>query len=65
MELTEQPDGAVIARFGVHNLEWTTGWVLGQGVAAEVIEPPQLIERVRQAAQGALQRYAKLEREHA
>ena len=64
MELIEQSDGTVIARFGVHNLEWVSGWVLSQGVAAEVFEPPQLIERVCQAAQGALQRYAKLEPDH-
>ena len=58
MELIDQPDGSVLARFGVLNLEWTTGWVLGHGAAAKVLEPPELIARVRQAAEGALTRYA-------
>jgi predicted DNA-binding transcriptional regulator YafY len=57
MELRDQPDGSILARFGVHNLDWAVGWVLGQGAAAQVLEPPELIDRVREAAQGALQRY--------
>lgn len=63
MDLQEQPDGSTIARFGVNNLDWTTGWVLSYGSEARALEPPELVERVRQAAQGALRRYATLEPE--
>ena len=57
MEFTDGTDGGTIARFGVANLDWATGWVLGYGGAAEVLEPPELIARVREAAAGALRRY--------
>jgi predicted DNA-binding transcriptional regulator YafY len=57
MEIDDQPEGGAIARFGVYNLDWATGWVLGLGAAARVLEPPELIARVSEAAQGALQHY--------
>jgi predicted DNA-binding transcriptional regulator YafY len=59
MELTGHPDGSITARFGVANLDWTTGWVLSYGAAAKVLEPPELIARVREVAEGALRRYAE------
>jgi predicted DNA-binding transcriptional regulator YafY len=59
MDLTEQPDGSIVVRFGVHNLDWATGWVLSYGAAAKAIEPPELASRVIEAARGALQRYAE------
>ncbi len=66
MELELQPDGSALARFAVHNLEWTTGWVLSLGSAARAVDPPELAERVIDAARGALRRYehaALLERD--
>jgi len=57
MELEQQPSGSALARFAVHNLEWTTGWVLSLGSAAKAIDPPELAQRVIQAARGALARY--------
>jgi predicted DNA-binding transcriptional regulator YafY len=57
MELEQQPSGSVLAHFAVYNLEWTTGWVLGLGSAARVVDPPELAERVIDAARGALSRY--------
>jgi predicted DNA-binding transcriptional regulator YafY len=57
MALEERPDGSVLARFAVHNLEWTTGWVLSLGTAARVVSPSELAERVIGAARGALSRY--------
>ena len=59
MELTDNADGSVTARFGASTLEWATGWVLGHGAAAKVLEPRELIVRVQVAAQGALRRYAE------
>jgi predicted DNA-binding transcriptional regulator YafY len=57
MEITEQDDGSITVRFGVANLDWTTGWVLSYGAAAKALEPPELVVRVCEAAEGALQRY--------
>ena len=57
MEFTEHADGAITARFGVVDLGWVSGWVLSYGAAARVLEPPELIDRVRAAAEGALGRY--------
>jgi predicted DNA-binding transcriptional regulator YafY len=57
MDLREQPDGTALAHFAVHNLEWTTGWVLSLGSAARVLAPPELARRVIGAARGALSRY--------
>lgn len=55
--LTDHEDGSVTARFGVSTLEWATGWILSYGRAAEVLEPPELIERVRTEAEGVARRY--------
>ena len=57
MDLTDEMDGSITARFGVSNLDWVTGWVLSYGAAAQALEPPELIARVREAAAGALSRY--------
>jgi predicted DNA-binding transcriptional regulator YafY len=59
MDLQDHEDGSLTARFGAVSLNWSTGWVLSHGSAAVVVEPPELVERVRDAAQGALRRYAK------
>jgi predicted DNA-binding transcriptional regulator YafY len=61
MDLADQPDGSIVARFGATNLEWTTGWVLGLGSAAKASAPPELVTRVVRAAQGALRRYPEAE----
>jgi predicted DNA-binding transcriptional regulator YafY len=57
MEITDQADGSITARFGVASLDWATGWVLSYGSLAKVLEPPELIARVCEAAKGALARY--------
>jgi predicted DNA-binding transcriptional regulator YafY len=57
MELTDHADGSAIARFGVAGLDWAAGWVLRQGAAAKVLEPPELVARVQVAAEGVLSRY--------
>ena len=59
MDLENHDDGSVTARFGVVTLDWSAGWILGHGSAAVVLEPPELIARVREAAQGALERYGQ------
>jgi predicted DNA-binding transcriptional regulator YafY len=57
MQVTDQDDGSILVRFGVSTLEWVVGWVLSYGGVAKVLEPPELVERVRTAAKGALQQY--------
>lgn len=59
MQFTEHPDGSITAHFGVATLEWAAGWVLGYGSAARVLEPQELIARVREAAAGALRQYTE------
>jgi predicted DNA-binding transcriptional regulator YafY len=57
MRFTEEAGGSITARFDVVNLDWVTGWVLGFGAAALALEPPELIARLRETAEGALGRY--------
>ena len=58
MNITENENGSIVARFKVADLEWSTGWVLGFGASAKVLEPPELISRVQSTAMGALGRYS-------
>ena len=57
MEIDDNEDGSITARFAVGGLEWATGWVLGYGARARALQPPELVQRVCEAAQGALTRY--------
>jgi len=57
MDITQHSDGSITASFMENNLDWPAGWVLGYGSTARIVEPPELIARVRQAAEGALQQY--------
>jgi predicted DNA-binding transcriptional regulator YafY len=60
MTFVSHADGSISARFGVVDLGWVSGWVLSYGAAAKVLEPPELIDRVRAAAEGALGRYKEV-----
>jgi len=57
MEIAEREDGSITAQFGTADLDWATGWVLSYGSAAEALEPPELVERVREAAKSVLRQY--------
>ena len=57
MSIQELPDGPTEVRFGAATLEWATSWVLGLGPDAIVMDPPELAERVRDAAAGIVARY--------
>jgi predicted DNA-binding transcriptional regulator YafY len=60
-DIADHDDGSITVRFGTANLDWAAGWVLGYGSAARVLEPPELVARVREAAEGVLQRYAAVD----
>jgi predicted DNA-binding transcriptional regulator YafY len=49
--------GTVTLRFQVDGLDEIVWWVLGYGPGATVIEPPELIERVRELAHATAERY--------
>lgn len=57
MDLTDHEDGSVTARFATHDLNWALGWVLSYGSLAQVLEPPEMIERVREEAEAVANRY--------
>jgi predicted DNA-binding transcriptional regulator YafY len=51
--------GGVRLTMTVGNLRELTSWVLEWGRRAKVIEPPELVERVREELEGALKGYKK------
>ncbi len=57
MRVSDEEDGSVTTRFWVDNLNWTCNWVLGWGKSARVLAPPELIEKVKDAAEGILAQY--------
>jgi len=57
MDVADHNDGSITVRFGVAGLDWATGWALMHGPAAKVLEPPELVERVRAAAAEIVRRY--------
>ncbi|HZZ42844.1 MAG TPA: WYL domain-containing protein [Tepidisphaeraceae bacterium] len=50
--------GAVTLRFSVDGLDEIVWWVLGYGPGAVVLEPVELIERVKELARATVKRYA-------
>jgi proteasome accessory factor B len=52
-----EADGSVTLTFTVDGLDEIVWWVLGYGPGAKVLEPPELIERVRKLAQETVQQY--------
>ena len=57
MRVYDNADGSVTVRFEVENFNWATGWVLSWGRLAKALEPPELIERIRESAQALLKQY--------
>lgn len=51
-------DGRVTLSFEVDGLEEIAYWVISYAAGATVLEPPELIERVRELAQATARRYA-------
>ena len=58
-ELTDQPDGGVVAEFQLSNTEEIKRWILSFGRHAEVVEPEELREGMREELHQALGWYDK------
>lgn len=56
-KLASLPDGGVRLTMIVGEITEIVSWVLGFGETARVVEPPQLVERVRGELLGALRKY--------
>jgi proteasome accessory factor B len=52
-------DGSVTLRFSVDGLDEIIWWILGYGPGAVVLEPRELVERVRDSAQATARLYAE------
>ena len=58
-KLEDRPDGSLLVKMTLSKLEEVTRWVLSFGEHATVIEPVQLKERVKEAAELVTTKYAK------
>ncbi len=56
-QIEEQPDNSLILRFVVRGLNEVKRWVLFYGKGARVLEPPELVEMVREEIVGMQQQY--------
>ncbi len=57
IRVENHPDGSATVRFEADNLNWATGWVLSWGRTVRVLEPPELVERVKEDAGEILKLY--------
>ena len=57
-EISALPDGGVRLSMAIGDLTEVGTWILGFGETAKVIEPAELVERVRKELTGALAQYA-------
>jgi proteasome accessory factor C len=53
----EEPDGTVLARMRVGDPAWLVRTMLRLGGTAELVDPPELADRVRESARLALEQY--------
>jgi predicted DNA-binding transcriptional regulator YafY len=56
-DLTALPGGGVRLTMAIGDLTEVATWILGFGETAQVIEPPDLVERIKTELKGALARY--------
>jgi len=57
--LAENPDGSVTVTFMSSELDWPASFVLRYGETAMVIRPPELVEKVKEAAQAIVKKYER------
>ena len=60
--LTQLPGGCLEVTFDLANLEEVERWVLAYGSRAQALEPPELVERLRQNAERMLEFYSAASR---
>jgi predicted DNA-binding transcriptional regulator YafY len=58
-ELTELPDGGLRLTMAIGDLTEVATWILGFGETARVVEPEELVARVKKELEGALARYSE------
>ncbi|XYI01201.1 helix-turn-helix transcriptional regulator [Sorangium sp. So ce1128] len=58
-EITPLPSGGVRLTMHIGDMTELATWVLGFGETARVVEPPDLVDRVKRELTGALARYAE------
>ncbi len=58
-EIRDQPDGAVVFSMEVAINYEVLSWILGFGSKAEVLEPPELRDRINQELGRAMARYSE------
>lgn len=58
-DITERPDGSCEATMTYASEDWMARFILGFGAEVQVLAPESLATRVRQAAEAALQAYAR------
>lgn len=58
-ELSPLPDGGVRLSMAIGDLTEVGTWILGFGETAKVIEPEELVERIKKELSGALAQYEK------
>jgi predicted DNA-binding transcriptional regulator YafY len=56
-ELSPLPDGGVRLSMAIGDLTEVGTWILGFGETAKVVEPEELVERIKKELSGALQQY--------
>jgi len=54
-----QPDGRVKLELLSYSIPWLAEWLLGFGLKVEALEPPELRDSMREAAQAVAARYAE------
>jgi predicted DNA-binding transcriptional regulator YafY len=57
-ELVNRPDGTLMVKMQLNNLEEVEGWVLGFGSHAHVIQPPEFRSRLEKVAREIQGKYA-------
>jgi proteasome accessory factor C len=57
-EVTERPDGGVVVRMRARDDDWVRRLALGLAGNGRLVDPPELVDELRQAAQAALAGYA-------
>lgn len=61
---TQQEDGRLYARWGFSGAEQALRWFLGFGDKVRVLQPPELVEKMRAQVQAAAKKYGVWDREN-